>query len=307
MKLFILLSTYNGILYLEDFLTSLEKQTYQNWNLIVRDDGSSDDTLAILHKFSNNINKVSNLKDRQNLGAKKSFSLLLDVALQSLKQNEYIMFADQDDVWHTDKIQKIYQKMQELEKIHGKDVPLLIHSDLTVVDQNLEIVAHSLWKYQNINPNKQKFSDFVINNNITGCTMMINQALAEKVKTIPDKAIMHDWWIAMVASAFGKIAYINEPLILYRQHGQNDTGAKKYGPYYFIKTFLTVPTFEKYIEQSKAFLALYGHELDTYRRLMLEEFSNFNRLSKFQKIRLLFKYKIWKNGFMRNLGLVVFA
>lgn len=151
MKLFILLSTYNGILYLEDFLTSLEKQTYQNWNLIVRDDGSSDDTLAILHKFSNNINKVSNLKDRQNLGAKKSFSLLLDVALQSLKQNEYIMFADQDDVWHTDKIQKIYQKMQELEKIHGKDVPLLIHSDLTVVDQNLEIVAHSfveIPKYQ---------------------------------------------------------------------------------------------------------------------------------------------------------------
>lgn len=230
----------------------------------------------------------------------------MNVALQSQEQYKYIMFADQDDIWLPDKIEKTYLKMKEFESQY-EPLPLLVHSDVSVVDEKLNVIASSFWEYQHIDPSNGTLNRLLLHNTVTGCTMMINRALAEKVKMIPSEAIMHDWWIAMVASAFGKIGYIDEPLILYRQHGQNDTGAKKYGAYYFIKTFLTVPTFEKYIEQSKAFLALYGHELDTYRRLMLEEFSNFNRLSKFQKIRLLFKYKIWKNGFMRNLGLVVFA
>ena len=229
----ILLSTYNGAPYLEDFLISLEKQTYQNWDLMVRDDGSSDDTLVILQKFSDNINKVSILKDRQNLGAKKSFSTLVNVALQSPEQYEYIMFADQDDIWLPDKIEKTYLKMKEFERSRPS-LPLLVHSDVSVVDEKLNVLASSFWSYQHIEPTRDKLNHLLLHNIVTGCTVMVNRALAENVKTIPNEAIMHDWWMAMVASAFGKIGYIDEPLILYRQHGSNDTGAKNYGWGYFI-------------------------------------------------------------------------
>lgn len=304
--IYIVLSTYNGALYLEDFLISLEMQSCQNWKLLARDDGSKDETLSILQNFANKVKKVEIISSNTNIGVKASFAYLVERALD-YKNCNYMMFADQDDVWNADKIEKTFHKMQELRSIYWRDMPLLVHSDLTVVDENLEAIAPSFWKYQNINPNKQKLFDFLVDNNVTGCTVMINLAFAEKVKTIPKEAILHDWWIAMVASAFGKIAYINEPLILYRQHEKNDTGAKQYGLRYFIKKFFSKPSFAKYIQQSKAFLALYGQELDEYHKLMLEEFSSFDGLSKFQKLKVLFKYKIWKNGFMRNLGLIFFV
>ncbi|AHJ13779.1 glycosyltransferase family 2 protein [Sulfurospirillum multivorans] len=304
MKLVILLSTYNGTLYLEDFLTSLEKQTYQNWELIVRDDASSDDTLVILQKFSDKINKVSILKDRQNLGVKKSFSTLVNVALQSHEQYEYIMFADQDDIWLPDKIEKTYLKMKEFEKSYSS-FPLLVHSDIRVVDKKLNVLASSFWSYQHIDPKRDQLNYLLLHNIVTGCTVMINRALAEKVKTIPHEAIMHDWWMAMVASAFGKIGYIDEPLMLYRQHGTNDTGAKNYGWGYFIKKFRERPRLDRYLIQAEMFLSMYEDKLDDNSKGMLLVLKDFNSFSKFKKIQVIIKYKLWKNGFIRNIGLLV--
>lgn len=307
-KIVVCLSVYNGSLYLQEQLISIANQScdFSKMILCIRDDDSSDESKKVIQGFTRRTSlKVMVLTDKTNLGVKKSFELLMSKAIDL--DAKYIMFCDQDDVWNKDKIEKTYNKMKELEKIYSKDIPLLVHSDLKVVDNKIEVIAPSFWKYQSINPNKQKLSDFIVNNNITGCTMMINRSLAEKIRTIPKEAIMHDWWIAMVASAFGKIAYINEPLMLYRQHGNNDTGAKQYGLRYFIKKFFAKPSFVKYIHQSKAFLALYGQELDEYHKSMLEEFSSFDRLSKYHKLRVLFKYKIWKSGFMRNIGLIFFA
>lgn len=311
-KLAILLATYNGSDYLEIFLRSLKQQIFQDFDIISRDDGSSDGSLNILKIYTKLSKNFIFLDESFNLGIKQNFLRLMNDSLE--KSYEYVMFADQDDVWGADKVEKTYKKMRELEGTYGKNTPLLVHSDLTVVDKDLNVIFPSFWEYQNINPNKQKLSDFLIANNVTGCTIMINQALVEKVKKIPQEAIMHDWWIAMVASAFGKIAYIDEPLMLYRQHGKNDIGAKKYNFHYIWTTCLSKftsnhyqPKLDKYIKQSQAFLFLYGHELDDYQRAMLEEFSVFERLSKYQKLRVLLKYKIWKNGFMRNLGLVFFA
>lgn len=300
-KIAILLSTYNGSKYLKNQLDSLMAQTYKDFEIIVRDDGSSDNTIDILTAYNMKI-----LEENHNLGAKRSFSELLSYAIKH-NEAQYFMFCDQDDVWNKDKIEKTYHKMKELEKIYSKNMPLLVHSDLKVVDNKIEVISQSFWKYQSIDPNKQKLSDFIVNNNITGCTMMINRSLAKKVKTIPKEAIMHDWWVAMVVSTFGKIDYLNESLILYRQHGSNDTGAKEYGFQYFVRKFFEKPSFEKYILQSQAFLTQYGHELDVNNKKMLEEFSLFDNLSKWGKVKMLFKYKIWKNGFMRNLGLILFA
>lgn len=304
----ILLSVYNGSCYLDELLDSIQKQSYEQWSLLVRDDDSLDGSSNLVKKFANkNLNKVILSANKQNLGVKRSFGELIKMVIQQNKKDNYFMFADQDDYWLKKKVEKTYQKMQELESIYGKDIPILVHSNLTVVDEKLNILAPSFWKYQHIDPSKDSLNRLLLHNTVTGCTMMINRALAEKIKNIPHEAIMHDWWVAMVASAFGKIAYIDESLMLYRQHGKNDTGAKQYGLRYFIKKFFAKPSLAKYIHQSKAFLALYGHELDEYHKSMLEEFSSFDGLSKFQKLRVLFKYKIWKSSFMRNIGLIFFA
>lgn len=299
-KICILLSTYNGSKYLKEQLDSIFFQSYKNFEVIVRDDGSNDTTAEILKSYD-----IKILDNYQNLGAKGSFFVLLEYTLQN-SDAEYFIFCDQDDVWHADKVEKTYQKMQELENIYGKDMPLLVHNDLTVVDEKLDIIAPSFWKYQHIDPSKDSLNRLLLHNTVTGCTMMINRALAEKVKTVPQEAIMHDWWMAMIASAFGKIDYIDEPLMLYRQHSSNDTGAKHYGLSYFVKKFFAKPILEKYINQSQVFLRRYDGDLDEYHKKMLEEFSAFDTLSKWQKIRILFKYKILKNGLMRNLGLIVF-
>ena len=312
MKIAILLSTYNGSDYLESFLCSLTQQNFQDFDVIARDDGSRDGSWDILQSFAKQSQNSTILDKSFNLGVKKSFFRLMNEA--SEKSYDYIMFADQDDVWHADKVEKTYLKMQDLESRYGKNMPILVHSDLIVVDEKLNSIASSFWKYQHIDPAKDSLNRLLLHNVVTGCTMMMNQALVEKVKMIPDEAIMHDWWIAMVASSFGKIAYINEPLMFYRQHGKNDTGAKKYNFHYIWKTLLAKllsgqchSKLEKYINQSKAFLELYSKELNENDRKMLEEFLVFEKLRKYQKLKVLFKYKIWKNGFMRNLGLIFFA
>lgn len=298
---------------IKDQLVSLEQQSFDLSNilLLIRDDGSTDQSYDVLQKFAQSSSlHVKIFEDKTNLGIIKSFEFLM---IKALEKNEvkYIMFCDQDDVWKSDKIEKTYLKMKEQEQIVGQSMPILVHSNLMVVDKNLTVIAPSFWKYQNINPSKDSFNRLLLHNTVTGCTMMMNRALAEKVKNIHKEAIMHDWWIALVASVFGKISYIDEPLTLYRQHGGNDTGAKKYGVYYvchrlFMKCCTNKYT-SRYIMQANAFLEIYANDLDDKNKSMLQAFQHFPFLTKLQKIGFLFKYHVWKNGFIRNLGLIFFA
>lgn len=303
LEIAICLSTYNGAKYLNEQLLSLTKTSLplSQLALIVRDDGSQDESYSILQDFSKNTSlHVIFLEDSSNLGIKKSFEFLMQ---ESLKLSvKYIMFCDQDDIWFDNKIEKTYIKMKSLEKEYPQQ-PLLVHSDLTVVDLNLSVLSPSFWKYQNINPKKDSLNRLLLHNTVTGCTLMINRLLAEKVKNIPKEAIMHDWWIALVATTFGKISYIDAPLMFYRQHGSNDTGAKKYGWSYIVRKFFNKLLFDQYFEQSKALLNQYDSELDIKTKSMLENFSKLNQQNKLQKMIIIFRYQIFKNGFFRNLGL----
>jgi hypothetical protein len=203
--------------------------------------------------------------------------------------------------------------MQQMES-PTPNQPILIHSDVSVVDRDLAILHNSFWKFQHIDPSKDSLNRLLLHNTVTGCTMMINRSLALKVNDIPSEAIMHDWWMAMVASAFGRIGYIDEPLMLYRQHGGNDTGAKQYGFYYFLNAFrLKISSgryssnLAKYTIQAKVFLENYQTELSQEHRIMLEDFSTLNKKNWFERRKVLIKYGIFKNGWVRNIGLMVFA
>ena len=212
------------------------------------------------------------------------------------------MFCDQDDIWEKDKVEKTLAKMEKIERIYYNQ-PILIHTNLKVVDENLQLINKSFWDHEHIDPQFNMFNNLLIQNTITGCTVMINKKLALLTLPIPDEIIMHDWWLGLIASKFGKIVYINEPLIQYRQHTSNSIGANQLN----IRTIFN-KLFEKNILylnqlQAKVFLVKFEKKLDYETIEMLEEFIKISTQSFWQKREILLKYKLFKQGIIRNIGL----
>ncbi len=235
-KLAILLSTYNGSRFVVEQLDSIINQTYQNFVIVIRDDGSSDDTVAILTNYHGRHPDKLHLVSEQvgNLGASGSFAWLVDYALRHKTvlglESAYMMFCDQDDSWYEDKVATEMTAMLKAEQTANTDAlpsPVLIHSDLQVVNADKQVLGESLIRYQGLEITRNRFPNLVISNLITGCTALINEPLARKALPVPDDAIMHDWWLGLVASAFGKVEFIDQPLVHYRQHGNNTIGAKE--------------------------------------------------------------------------------
>ena len=234
-KIAILLSTYNGTKYLEEQLDSILNQTYSNYVIVARDDGSYDDTIQLLNKYAKKFTDKFHLleQDLLNLGASDSFSYLIEYVLENKQslglESAYMMFCDQDDIWSLEKIHKQIDEMLKVEKQQTgtKPIPVLIHSNLRVVSEEKSLIAESFVHYQGLEIERNRFTNLVISNVVTGCTAFINEALARKAVPVSREAIMHDWWLSLVASAFGKLVFIDAPLVSYRQHDTNAIGAKE--------------------------------------------------------------------------------
>jgi len=218
-KVDILLSTYNGERFLGEQLDSILSQTYNNWRLVVRDDGSTDATTEIIRDYAESSNNIEFVDDRYgHVGPKNSFNILL-----KRSRADYTLFCDQDDIWLSDKVEKSIQAMRLSEEKGIK--PILVVSDLSIIDEEKKIISESFWKYQGMSPFKGKaFNAMLIQNKFPGCSMMFNRELRSTALDIPSEAIMHDWWIALVASALGEIQVIDKPLVYYRQHKKNTIG-----------------------------------------------------------------------------------
>ena len=235
-KIAILLSTYNGTKYLEEQLDSILNQTYSNYVIVARDDGSYDDTIQLLNKYAKKFTDKFHLleQDLLNLGASDSFCYLIEYVLENKQslglESAYMMFCDQDDIWSLEKIDKQIDEMIKVEKHQTgtKPIPVLIHSNLRVVSEDKSLIAESFVHYQGLEIERNRFTNLVISNVVTGCTAFINEALARKAVPVSKEAIMHDWWLSLVASAFGKLVFIDAPLVSYRQHDTNAIGAKEF-------------------------------------------------------------------------------
>ncbi len=304
----ILIATYNGEKYLKEQLDSIFNQSYRNFRVILRDDNSSDDSLNIAKKYN-----IEILESSKNLGAKKSFEELLKYALNYGNGN-YFMFCDQDDVWDEDKVQKSMEMMIYLENLKlNYNNPILIHSDLRVVDENLNIINNSFFQYSKINPHLHSFNRLLMQNTVTGCTMIINRKLAKISLPIADDAIMHDWWMALVATQFGMIYTIKEQTISYRQHSNNEVGAVKFNYIYIFKKIfiflfnkeLLQQKLHPNINQAKAFLECYKVRIDIYTINSLEALHNILTKSFWEKRGLIIKYRLFKQGLIRNIALLL--
>lgn len=218
----ILLATFNGAKFLKQQLESLQNQTYTKWKLLVCDDGSTDDTLQILNDFKNkspNEVEIHLNRSKKSRGPSKNFNVLM---LKS--RARYVAFCDQDDVWLPTKLEHSLNLLRNLEKNFG-NLPILVHSDLIIADENLNVIRNSMVRTQKFDYSSNKtIAKLLVQNCVTGCTMVANRALVKLCGFIPKEAIMHDWWLALIACAFGKLEFLDESTIYYRQHGGNMVG-----------------------------------------------------------------------------------
>ena len=217
MKIHILLSTYNGEQFLAEQIQSIQQQTVQDWKLLIRDDGSTDRTREIIREFVAQDSRIHwiNENESKNLGVIKSFH-----NLAQFEEADVYFFSDQDDVWLP---QKLELSLAEARK-YPAEMPLLVYMDLTVVNQDLEVLSISMIRSQSGHANTELVQELT-ENTVTGGVAMVNHALIQLWNQTED-ILMHDWYLALLATAFGKLVYIDQPGELYRQHEHNVLGAR---------------------------------------------------------------------------------
>ena len=290
MKVNIVLSTYNGARFLAEQLGSIQKQTFTDWQLLIRDDGSTDITPQIIAEFVKADPRIHfiNEHDRQNFGVIKNFFTLV-----KYEKADYYFFSDQDDVWLPDKMATMLDEV-----IHNdKSQPLMIYMDLSVVDQDLNVTHPSMIRSQSHHANTTLLAELT-ENTVTGGVAMINHALAEKWEDTDD-VIMHDWYLALLATATGKLVYIDKPGELYRQHDNNVLGARTFRKR-LAKWLNPLQALEKYwwlitTSQRQAELLLGQPDLSTIQRELIGAYVGLINHGMMQRINLLKKYQFKKN------------
>ena len=297
----ILLATYNGEAYIRSMIHSLLNQDYSDFHIILSDDHSSDNTLRILEEYATNYpNQITHYRSGQRFGcAQKHFMHLLN----TFHDAPYIMFCDQDDIWHADKISKTLAEMHKIET--DQATPCMVHTDLRVVDTDLNELAPSFCHHSAINGKRLSFHHLLVQNVVTGCTMMINRALAKLVcLQYDDNAmLMHDWWIAILASARGKTAFLDCATIDYRQHGNNSVGAKNIHSLSYLCKRLTSKSMRQVLrdaaKQAEAFRRCYRDLLTADQLEVLDAFSRTQSASLFTRNRIYSQYDLKKDGLFR--------
>lgn len=301
----ILLATYNGESFIAAQLDSLLAQSHQNIHIFIRDDLSTDKTLTILEGYAQQFPSIITLiPSEKRLGVRGNFSCLMENS-----QAGYVMFADQDDVWDKNKVEKTLKTMQALEKECSKETPLLVHTDVKVVDRDLQEISPSFWDYSGIDLKyAHRLNRLLMQNVVTGCSMMINRPLLLQSLPIPKECAMHDWWLALVAASLGKIDALAEPTMLYRQHGKNTLGAQKFLSWNYIKQGfykLRRPEMAKQA-QAKELLERYRDSLTEDHIEMLKDYQKMSHSYLPMKAFFIFKHRFFKIGLFRNFVNILF-
>ena len=226
----VVLPTYNGVAYLQEQVASIHQQTLRPQRLLVRDDGSTDGTQELLLLLKNEYGAWLHLLPAdENLGCSANVNRLLEAT-----QAPYVALADQDDVWLPQKLDASLALLRNVERNHEGERAVLVHSDLALVDADGASLGCTYMQRQRLCPLRTAPEQLVLTNVVTGCTVLLNRALLNQALPIPAEALMHDWWLALVASRFGQIAFLPGSTVRYRQHGANVVGAQGLGLKYWM-------------------------------------------------------------------------
>lgn len=230
----IAMATYNGEKYLREQICSIIRQSISDWELIICDDCSYDNTISILHEFAENDSRIRIFKNEVNIGFKKNFEKAI-----SLCNGDFIALCDQDDIWTENHLECLYENLAD---------NVLVCSNVTFTDSN-GISLHKNLKpdsYYVSNNKEKQFLQLLHNNYVQGCTCLFKRELVKTIIPIPECAQFHDYWIALVASINGTIRYIPESLVLYRRHEQTVTTGYNRSLKAKIKDFLSTDGYAFY-------------------------------------------------------------
>lgn len=332
-KIHIILATYNGEQYLRRQLDSI-LQSYEDFCLHIFDDGSTDATAEILQEYQTMCpNRIKVCVNEQNLGCTRNFLSGLKKAYEEVKQelcslqsgiesteNEtakksgvaggkhYFMFCDQDDIWYPEKLSITQKAMRRLEKKYGSDIPLLVFTDAVVTDANGEEIAPSFITQNKLNPYAVSTARILTENKCIGCTSMMNEELVQLLTEVPDQARYHDWWMALLATSFGRMSYLNRKTLSYCQHGNNVVGVQKFTSYVKQRLFSLKKQKEMLLatqQQAAEFLAIYGDALTEEKAKVVEAFATLSEQSFMRRRINVLRYGFFKTGLVRNIGLLL--
>ena len=224
-EVIVLLSAFNGAPYIARQVESIRAQSFRDWRLLVRDDGSTDDTPEIVRRFCTTDPRISLIEDsRSHVGPWASFGRLLSHACDGTA--EYVFLSDQDDVWLEDKMEQQLVLLRAASETGSVPRVLLVHSDLVLVDENLRQIHPSFSEFQRMSYDAaDPLGTLLIHNAVVGCTIAINRSLLELAFPLPP-GTLHDWWLAACAAATGSIQRTAGATVLYRQHSTNVIGVE---------------------------------------------------------------------------------
>lgn len=304
-KVTIVMATYNGAAYLKSQIDSILTNTYTNWTLEICDDGSTDETISIIKAYVKTYpERIFLHQNTQNLGVVRNF---LEGARRA--SGDYIMFADQDDVWLPDKIAHTLKKMKETE--HGQtDIPTVVFTDAKVVDEKLKEIAPSFHKISALDTTKTDLPHLLMENKLIGCTMMFNQAATKMLYQLPQQARYHDWWIGLIAASMGKIGYLSETTLLYRQHGNNEVGTQSFLSYVKARIRSLQAQKQSLIENQKQaaeLLEIYQNEklLSKQAKEELHTFASLSERGWISRRKIVLRHGYLKTGGLRNIGVLL--
>ncbi|WOE69454.1 glycosyltransferase family 2 protein [Hydrogenimonas thermophila] len=295
----VILAVYNGEKFLREQIESILNQTYKKIELLIFDDCSTDKSREIVKEYTKKYAFIKLHINSRRFGVVKNFE-------NALKQSNgrYIALADQDDIWHKDKLKILMQKMLEAERVY-KNTPILVHSDLEMIDEHGNLLHNSYFKFKGyFLPDDKSVETIVSQNGVMGNTILMNENLKKILFPFPEYLNVHDYWIALINELFGKRITVKMPLVKYRLHTKNcsnkiDLFKNKSKLFLF---FIKLPY--RGINREKVLRELLKRfELSQEDKKVIKEFLIY---LEFSSTKLYIFYAILKYGFIKKVSRILY-
>ncbi|MGN1206208.1 MAG: glycosyltransferase family 2 protein [Eubacterium sp.] len=297
----IILATYNGEKYLREQLESILSNTFTDYEIHICDDGSTDGTVAIAKEYVEKYPQISLWQNEKNQGYTKNF-------LQAMKRETtpYVMLCDQDDIWKPDKIEMTYRAMKEAEE--SENMPILVFTDAENYDDATKKDMGSFHKTSHLDTKKFDTAHLFMENKCIGCTIMCNAKVRDYLTELPEEIRVHDWWLALICSHFGKVIYLDKMTLHYRQHSDNMIGTSSFFQYLAQRISHWKEQKEAIratMAQGNAFYHIFGDKIqDPKRKKCAYEFSKMSEKNVIMRRYLAVHYGFLKSGLVRNIALL---
>ena len=305
LRISVLMATFNGASHLREQMDSIINQVGPEFFLYISDDGSTDSTPYILQeyvqKFPQKIQVLPSHSHKR--GALANFLNLLEKV-----DSDLYLFADQDDIWTPDHVQTLYEKYQCLSDFE-KTKPGLVFSDMKIIRADGRLVADSFLAAEKLPCDRQKPHFYFVQNNISGCVSLFNQALKKRVFDNPEllwknleKIPMHDFFLATTAASLGNIYFVPKALSSYRMHDKNTLGVQDVtsGKHILERLKMQSADTTRAMQYAAFFVEYFKKRLDMGEHQIIQRFAHLKFEPKFKRVLFVLRHGFLKFGFLRK-------